>query len=161
LVYNLFGYKMYSECSLNKQSPSTYILFPPTTQQFLEYIKPVLSSGVYETEIFKLSFSRELIAYIYGGYPWFESYVKYTGELGIINKKTACIRIARKDGSDILTEMIVKKNEFRKKNAHLILRKEYDKEFPGIINPFHTPNPIENDVHSAKITAEIEKCQDI
>jgi len=161
LVYNLLGFEEYNNCNFNKQSSTTYILFPPTTQYGLECVKPILLSGIYETELFNLSFSRKLIAYIYGGFPWFESYVKYISELDIINKKTMCIRITNKNGSDILAELVDKKNMFRKENAHLILKKEYDKEFPGIINPFHTPNYIENDVHSAKILEEIEKWRNI
>jgi hypothetical protein len=162
LVYNLFDFDIYRNCSLNKQSHSTYILFFPTTmQQWPEYIKSILSSDIYTTETFDLSFSRKLIAYIYGGFPWFESCVKFIDELGIIGKKTICVRAAKKDGSDILTELIDFKNRFRKENTHCILKKEYNNEFPGIINPFHTPNPIENDVHSAKIWEEIEKWQGI
>ena len=160
LVYNLCGFKEYDECSLNMPNSSSYILFAPG-QFHKEYIKHIFLSDLYTLEKFNIFFSRKLVAHIYGGFPWFESYVKFCTELDIIDKKTICYRITKKDGSDVLRELIEYKNKFRKENMSHILRKEYENEFPGIVNPFHTPNPIENHLHSARILEEIERCQDI
>ena len=151
IVERLFGREAYKTCDLNKESKETFMLINPA---FLQYewshfnnmaIDVIKNQNYCECESKSIDYSKELICYLYGGFKWFDSYVRILDEEKLIDKKTVVYFV--KDEEVIVERMKKYKDEYRMVREKQIIKKVYpEMEYPGVIRPFHTPNKIENEV---------------
>ena len=151
IVDRLFGRKSYKTCKFNKESNETFILINPAfiklEKSCITHLKseiPLLSGyNIVESQL--ITFSKELICYLYGGFKWFDSYVRVAEEEEIIGEPAIVYFIK---GDDVLVDKTNKfKNKYREQNEKIIINKIYDDlDYRGIIRPFHVPDKIENEV---------------
>lgn len=147
IVFNLFGYEAYRNCDLNVDNDKTIILFRPNQIYDFSIIEEFHDIGL-ETYKYEYRFTPWLVASIYGGFPWFNSYYKLCEKLDLLNKCSYMWTIKSINGEKCIRKVVEMKNEFRKKHPEqtfeLLLP---DNKFNGVIHSFHTPNCIENEMH--------------
>lgn len=167
ITYSLFGFQVYESCPLNLDSPHTFLLYHPHMKEPFDFIATLEKNYPFKLTIHEIVYTKQLIALIYGGFPWFDSFFAACDHYQFWNRKTKVYEIESQDGSDCISTLCDLKNKYRDENTHLILRQSFpDFDFPGIINPFHSPNKIENVQHSSAISKMLLKeggtsCHDI
>lgn len=156
IVFNLFGYETYKNCDLNVDEDETFMLFRPNSIYDFSVIEELYEKNM-EIHKYEYRFSPWLIASIYGGFPWFFSYIRTCERLDILNKTSYVYKIKSKNGEACVNRIVKMKNRFR--NLHpeqtvkiLLPNEEYD----GVIHSFHTPNCIENRMQTCAVDREIE-----
>lgn len=156
-IFNLFGWDTYKECDLNIEAPETFLLIHPKNENFP--IEAAIDLSGFSIEKFPFVFSRELVARIYGGYPWFKAYLAGCEHFDFLGKHSTILKLKTFDGKECLRKLIDMKNSYRKLHPesvlHLEMKKSRGFSFDYVTYPFHTPNPIENRHQSRAIEKAI------
>lgn len=143
------------------QAAEDLLDLPRATEGLVLIPPPFLSlSGVLENELRSLGFAVRagtrfftdtLIGLIYGGYPWFEAYVRLTQDLKLLGDKCGYLLVA--STSIDMPQYLL---EFKTRRRDLCgeeIRRDYpDLAYPGLLRPFHTPARIENGRHIRAVT---------
>ena len=158
LVFNIFGYEVYKSCNLNIDSDRTYILFHPSSEydfSVVEEIKQKLNCVVTRK---KYKFSKRLVARLYGGFPWFMSYCMACDEMELWDRVGIAFELHFDITENNLRRLVEIKNKYRDSHPERIVKFYFpNMKYSGIIHPFHTPNPIENQSHCNAIDEELVK----
>ena len=113
----------------------------------IDYIKLNLDIS-YTVEMHQFLFTDILSAKLYGGYPWFLPYHRLCTEIGCYEKKSIYLTIETTNNIDLYEKIEKIKTRFRDENPQFQIKKAYPEyELNGVINPFHSPNPLENHLH--------------
>lgn len=153
LIYNLEGIDKLKAEGKKRTHTKTYLLIHPYFINYLELIEKELKSYLCEkkniyAKKFQYTFTKELIVRLYGGTQWFEPYTKICLSNDVFFKKSICFCISSLNHKDCVLDLIDFKNLFREKYPELELKTQFDDcELPGKINPFHTPDSVENENH--------------
>jgi hypothetical protein len=91
-------------------------------------------------------FTRALVGLLYGGYPWFEAYLRLNDSLGSFTQP--CGYLIVKSTSGDTADRLLQFKEGRRCRSGMEIRQPYpDLAYPGILRPFHTPARVENIRH--------------
>jgi len=118
---------------------------PPFVQLEAELTKELVSFGLTVKPTVR-PFSRVFVGLIYGGYPWFEAYVRLNAEMGTFTQPCVCLLV--KSSSKDVASWLLRFKERRRDCSGKEIRRDYpDLAYPGLLRPFHTPARIENSRH--------------
>lgn len=150
LVFNIFGYSVYNSCDLNIDSNETYLMFMPG-EDIDSSLQEQIDKNNYILEEKHYIFSDKLIAILHGGFPWFSQYCKACEYFNLWEKEGIAYKIKSLKGNCV-SQLVDIKNQHRREHKEYtrILRLPNEK-YDGVINPFHTPNCIENLIHCKAI----------
>lgn len=156
LVFQLFGYDMYQNCDLNQESNVTYILFRPNVKTDFSVIDTIKTEFDCRVKKYAYRFTPDLIARLYGGFPWFQSYCKVCDQLALWNKVGNAYKIESSHAEGCVRKIVAIKNEYREIHPQETVHIEFSgEEYNGIIHSFHCPNCIENSRHCEAIEMQI------
>ena len=142
-------------------NPKTYLMIHPLFKDSTPLIESELKSYLANSnaiikEKHTYMFSKELIVRLYGGTPWFEPYSKLCTDMNCFNITSFCYQICSTTNEDCVLGLVNFKNEFRVKHPDMEIKKVYtDCSLPGKVNPFHTPDSVENKFHIKAIEEAI------
>ena len=92
-------------------------------------------------------YSQTLAGLLYGGYPWFEAFNRAANDLSIYDQKTNVLDISIINKSFNIVLLNKNKNKIRTMLSKPKIIEYYDLEYPGLIRPFHMPEPFEIERH--------------
>ena len=153
VILTLFGLAFFKKIGLKLTICKTYLVIHPLFLSNEVLIENEMMSYIKNRPDIKCSkhayqFTKVLATTFYGGTMWFEPYVKLCNMMNVFDKISTCYEIVSTEGLDCVRFMVDFKNMFRAKHPNLICERSFDDcEFNGRINPFHTPDSIENDSH--------------
>ncbi len=145
IAYNRFGLEYYTNIKPNKINNHTFVMINPKFISIKEELVEELEKNFDVVSIQNFKFTRGIIAKIYGGFPWYESYYRLCESLDLFEKDGVIIII--KNISDTINNLNNFKERERENYGPSIVKTFVDLEFNGILKPFHTPNHIENERH--------------
>lgn len=156
LVFQLFGYDMYQNCDLNQEATVTYIMFRPNIKTDFSAINTIKAELDCRVKKYAYQFTPDLIARLYGGFPWFQSYCKICNQLALWNEVGTAYKIESNHAEGIVRKLVAFKNKYREIHSEETVQIEFpDEEYDGIIHSFHCPNCIENSRHCEAIEMKI------
>lgn len=92
------------------------------------------------------TFSGRLAALLYGGFPWFEPYMRVCEAHNILRRE--CTVLSVTSGSVDVVQALLDFKKRRRDSLGVSVRMDFpDLGYPGLIRPFHTPTRIENRRH--------------
>jgi hypothetical protein len=92
------------------------------------------------------AFSARLAALLYGGFPWFEPYMRVCEAENLVGRE--CTVLSVTSGSVDVVQALLDYKKSRRDSYGVPVQMEFaDLKFPGLIRPFHTPARIENRRH--------------
>jgi len=122
------------------------VLIPPPFLSLSDSLEQEFSSLGFAVRMSTRTFSESLVGVIYGGYPWFEAYIRLTQDLKLLGSECGYLLVAS-SSIDVPQYLL----EFKSRHRDLCgdeIRREYsDLDYPGLLRPFHTPARIENSRH--------------
>jgi hypothetical protein len=138
------------------QAAEDLLVLPRATEGLVLIPPPFLSlSDVLEKELCALgffiragtrTFTDTLVGLIYGGYPWFDAYIRLTQDLNLLGDKCGYLLVAS-SSIDVPHYLLGFKSARRDLCGEEIRREYSDLAYPGLLRPFHTPARIENSRH--------------
>jgi len=147
-VYNVLGHDKYKEFHPVCFYSETFLLI---NHLFLNQVSKILddvSKIANVNEIFDVNVSRQFLAGIYGGFPWFESVFSIYSDLDLFEKTSKCILLTSNTTDiDIVTTILDFKFQNRDNYGKTIYREYPHLRFRGEIHTFHCPQHIEVEQH--------------
>jgi len=159
IVYEKFGLDIYLNNIFGTPTKKCYVMLHPAFINFKELLLKELQKLDVEIVEKQLKFSLSNISKVYGGFPWFRSYVMLCNDLNCFEKVTTVFQVEYFSNNSIdVIDMIRKwKNKYRDSLAPRIKKSYENEEFPGIVNAFHSPTYIEMERFSLLLTEINEK----
>ena len=146
IAFGIFGLKEYKRYQPLRVLDKTFIMIPPLHKGIANNLTTALLNEGYDIETHQFKFDKKLTARIYGAFPWYRSYLRAAIKFNCIGQTGITITINTSQVKTI-NELLVFKNSRRESFAKSRVLKCLDLEFDGVINPFHSPNHIENERH--------------
>ena len=145
IVYERFGLDFYLSNFCKISTDECYVMLHPYFYDKKEILRCALQKLNIKVSENTLFFSLPNVSKIYGGFPWFHSYIKLCNEVKCFDKTTIVFHVYSPKGKSVdMIDMIRKwKNEYRDLLAPRIKKTFVGESFPGIINTFHSPTYIE------------------
>lgn len=153
IIYNLSGLDELKAEGKKIINTKTYLMIHPLFKDFSGLIESELKTDLSNKNARVnrkciYTFSKELIVSLYGGTPWFEPYSKICTDMNCFQQISICFQIISTTDADCVHGLVNFKNDFRVKYPNIEVKKVYSGcELPGKVNPFHTPDSIENKTH--------------
>lgn len=147
VLYDLFDEKL--EFDWLKQheitTQSVVVVAPPFLSAVEQLHREVTALGLAVAE-FTRSFTRRFVGLLYGGYPWFESYLRICEANALFGRDCLILRVAS-DTCDVPRTLEVFKKRRRNSFGQSLQLAFDDLPYPGVIRPFHAPARIETRRH--------------
>lgn len=143
VAYNLFG-----KSALLRQSANynhTVAVIPPIFKHDEALIVKELEKLGCKTSSRSIVYSRLFVGLLYGGYPWYTSFCRACDELSVFDQSAIIIDIDLPTGNKAISveEINVQKEHIRDLLSAPKIVEFKNEEYPGLIRPFHMPEPIE------------------
>lgn len=147
IAFDMLGSHQAAEDLLNlSRAAEGLILIPPPFLSLCDLLEHELRSLGVAVRGGTRTFNDTLVGLIYGGYPWFEAYIRLTQDLKLLGDKCGYLLVTS-SSFDVPLFLL----EFKSRRRDLCgeeIRREYpDLAFPGLLRPFHTPARMENSRH--------------
>lgn len=147
VLYDLFDEKL--EFDWLKQheitTQSVVVVSPPFLSVAEQLRRELTDLGLTVAECTR-SFTRRFVGLLYGGYPWFESYVRICEANALFDQKCLVFRLAS-DTCDVPRTLEIFKKRRRNSFGQSLQLAFDDLPYPGVIRPFHAPARIETRRH--------------
>jgi len=122
------------------------VLIPPPFYSLSNALEQELRSLGFAVRMSTRTFSESLVGVIYGGYPWFEAYIRLTQDLNLLGDECGYLLVG--SSSIDVPQYLLEFKSHRRDLCGEEIRREYsDLDYPGLLRPFHTPARIENSRH--------------
>lgn len=148
IIYDLFDEKLGTDLLEleDLESRSIVVVTPPflsITQQLAEELSDV---SVEVTGEAPRAFSQRLIGLLYGGYPWFEAYLRICKARGLCDEQCNVLYVESTEG-DLSRALEIFKKRRRHHFGQPLQMAFDDLPYPGLVRPFHAPSRIETTRH--------------
>jgi hypothetical protein len=147
ILYDLFD--EWSECAWLRQkdtSTKSIVVIPPPFTSIVGQLEQELVEIGLNVAKSTRPFSNRFVALLYGGYPWFEAYMRIFEARELGSGQCAILKVTS-DTCDVPKTL----ESFKKKRRHSFgnpLQMAFeDLPFPGLVRPFHAPARIETMRH--------------
>lgn len=147
LLYDLFDEKLEFEWLRQTDNMKhSVVVIPPPFISILDQLQQELALlGVTSVPSMR-HFSRQFIGLLYGGYPWFESYLRIYDANNLSDQQCAVLSVSS-DTCDVPRTLEVFKKRRRNSYGQPLQMAFNDLPYPGVIRPFHSPARIETKRH--------------
>jgi hypothetical protein len=147
VAYDLFGEDHEFDRKARRSMPkNSVVVIPPYFLALKDCIQSELENLGVIVNLRQRLFTIRFVGLLYGGYPWFESYLRACDHYGQIGE-TCHILDVRSDSKDVVTLLNQYKMQRRGDLADCLRISCSDLPYPGLIRGFHTPSHIENIRH--------------
>ena len=147
VLYDLFDEKLeFDWLKQNEPITESVVVVSPPFVSVAEQLQHELAAlGLTVVRSFR-SFTRRFVGLLYGGYPWFESYIRICDANDLFDRKCVVLGIAS-DACDVPRTLEVFKKRRRNSFGQSLQMAFHDLPYPGVIRPFHAPARIETRRH--------------
>lgn len=147
VLYDLFDEKL--EFDWLKQhditTQSIVVVSPPFLSVTEQLHQELAALGLSVEECPRL-FTRRFVGLLYGGYPWFESYLRICEANALFGLDCIVLRVAS-TACDVPRTLEIFKKRRRNSFGQSLQMAFNDLPYPGVIRPFHAPARIETQRH--------------
>jgi len=151
IIYDVFPETTAHEWLVQKDtSKQSVVLIPPSFIPIVENLESELLDLGLQVSKSSRSFSNILIALLYGGFPWFESYHRIISKRNLIGKKCVILNI-NSINCDVPAVLESFKRKKRMSFGKPLQEAFEDLHYPGLVRPFHIPAKIETIRHMKAI----------
>jgi hypothetical protein len=125
---------------------SSFAVIPPPFANLRDRLKAELEALSLKVTVSERDFTGRLVGLFYGGFPWFEPYVRVCEAKGYLGQNCCILAVHSKD-EDVVRKLRIFKGDNRDRYASPVRMAFDDLPYPGLIRPFHTPSRLENRRH--------------
>jgi hypothetical protein len=147
ILYDLFDEKLeFDWLDLDRVRARSIVVVSPPFVSVTDQLRGELGDLGIASAPSKRLFSRRFVGLLYGGYPWFEAYLRICDARGICGEECVVLSVTSEDVDVPSTLEVFKK---RRRNAYgQPLQMAFDDlPYPGVVRPFHAPARIETTRH--------------
>ena len=147
ILYDLFDEKMeFDWLKQNESTTQSVVVVSPPFVSVVEQLQRELAALALTVVRSTRSFTRRFVGLLYGGYPWFESYIRICEANDLFGRECVILRVAS-DTCDVPRTLEVFKKRRRNSFGQSLQLACDDLPYPGVIRPFHAPARIETRRH--------------
>lgn len=155
ILYDMFDDKLtFSWLEQLDTSRSSLMVVPPPFVNVVDRLRSETAKMGISTTIEERCYSRCFLGLLYGGYPWFASYLRLVQAKDLIGLPCTILK-ATSETCDVPGTL----ENFKKRNRDSFgqsLQMAFDDlPYPGVLRPFHAPARIETQRH--RLAAEISE----
>lgn len=140
VAYALFGKQGHQLADVHLRQ-TVAVLPPPFKEDAPRAIAEITALGC-EVTLRETAFTPLFVALLYGGYPWYEAYVRACRQLALFGGLATVLDIRLPDAMTP-ARFNVEKERIRQLLSPEIRIQMDDLSFPGLIRPIHSPEAIE------------------
>jgi hypothetical protein len=148
ILYDIFDEKSKFDWLEQEDTASvSLIVIPPPFKSIVDQIREETADWGIETAASTRVYSRQFLGLIYGGYPWFESYLRLADANDLIG--CDCIFLTATSASCDVPDTLAKFKKKRRNAFGQSIQMAFDDlPYPGVLRPFHAPSRIETRRHT-------------
>jgi len=154
ILYDIFDCQTnYPWIEKNISSKSSIIVIPPTFESINPRITAELSEIGLNTTVTHRLFTTRFTALLYGGYPWFEAYLRVI-KVNCLDSRNCIVLKVSSDEHNVPETLELFKRKRRHYFGNPIQLACADLPYSGLVRPFHIPSIFETSRHS--LAAELK-----
>lgn len=147
ILYDLFDEKLeFDWLNLDSVRARSIVVVSPPFVSVTDQLRGELGDLGITTDQSERVFSRRFVGLLYGGYPWFESYLRICDAKGLCGEKCVVLSVTSED-IDVPRTLEVFKKRRRNSYGQPLQMAFDDLPYPGVVRPFHAPARIETTRH--------------
>lgn len=148
ILYDMFDEKLkFSWFEQADTSRCSIMVVPPPFTGIVDRLCSETAAVGISTTIVERCYSRCFLGLLYGGYPWFASYLRIVESKNLIGLPCTILK-ATSDSCDVPNALETFKKRNRDSFGQALQMAFDDLPYPGVLRPFHSPARIETFRHS-------------
>jgi hypothetical protein len=147
ILYDVFGtVDRLNGPTKERLAAQSVVVVPPPFNHVADRIQAELSATGLVVARRDRAFSGRLAALLYGGFPWFEPYMRVCEAQDVVDRKCTVLFVT--SGSVDVVQALLDFKKCRRDSFGVPMQTDFPElGYPGLIRPFHTPARIENRRH--------------
>lgn len=147
ILYDMFDQKLkFDWFTQEDTSHFSLLVIPPPFESIVDDLQEEISRLGLETEKSTRTYSETFVGLLYGGYPWFESYLRIGQAHALFGRECITLKV-HSDRCDV-PDTLEKFKKRRRNTFGQSLQMAFDDlHYPGVLRPFHCPARIETRRH--------------
>lgn len=147
VLYDLFDEKLeFDWLRQHEITTQSVVVVSPPFVSVTEQLQGEIGTLGFTVEESTRPFTKRFVGLLYGGYPWFESYLRICEAHALFGRDCRVLSVSSSSGDVPRTLEVFKKRRRNSFGQSLQLAFD-DLPYPGVIRPFHCPARIETRRH--------------